>query len=105
MTIKSEEHKRQLRIKFGVLLMEHEMNLMSFCKKYKKELYEMLKTDRSIKGNYKLIYNRLNKCVNIDLEFIQKLIDLVDNTQKVKVVEITNKNGKKEDVVRIGKIF
>lgn len=105
MIIKNEEHKRQLRIKFGVLLMEHEMNLMSFCKNYKKELYELLKVDRSVNETYKFLHNRLNKCVNIDLDFIQNLIDLVDKTQKVKVVEITKKDGTKEDVVRIGKTF
>jgi|GEM_PF-6675120 len=86
MIIKNEEHKRQLRIKFGVLLMEHEMNLMSFCKKYKKELYEMLKTERSVLDTYKFLYNRLHVCVNIDLDFIQKLIDLVDKTQKVQEI-------------------
>ncbi len=106
MIIKTKEHKEQLRTEFAVFLARNRFNLMSFCNIFNYELNAIEKNKvRTIEENYKLIYNRLNKCVNIDLDFIQKLIDLVDKTQKVKVIEITNKNGTKEEVVRIGKPF
>lgn len=105
MIIKTKEHKEQLRTELAVLLRRNRFNLMSFLTSFNDDVNLIEKRTRTIKENYKLIYNRLNKCVNIDLEFIQKLIGLVDDKKKVKVVEITNKQGKKENEVRIGNIF
>jgi hypothetical protein len=105
MIIKTKVHKEQLRTELAILLRRNRFNLMSFLTSFNDDINLIEKRTRTIKENYKLIYNRLNKCVTIDLEFIQKLIDLVDKSQKVKVVEITNKQGKKESEVRIGKMF
>lgn len=96
MTIKNKKHKEQLRTEFAVFLARNRFNLMSFLTSYNDEVNEIMKRKGSIIENYKVIYNRLKVCVNIDLDFIQKLIEIVDKTQKVQVIR---------DQVKIGKPF
>lgn len=90
------ELMKGLRNKFGCFLKERDFNLMSFVYEYNKDINEMESRKSQPKENYHLIYKRLNICVKIDLEYIQKLVMLIEPDYKIEVVR-----GK----VEIGKPF
>jgi hypothetical protein len=90
------ELMKGLRNKFGCFLKERDFNLMSFVYEYNEDINKMEDREKPPKENYHLIYKRLNICVKIDLEYIQKLVRLIEPDYKIEVVR-----GK----VEIGKPF
>lgn len=81
MLINNETQLKQFRTEFLVFLTRNGYTLKSFVDKFNKEINFITMLNRD--DNYRLVNQRLKACKKIDIEFFQKLIDLVDKDQKI----------------------
>ena len=81
MLINNDTQLKQFRIEFLVFLTRNGYTLKSFVDKFNKEINFITMINRD--DNYRVVSQRLNVLNKIDVQFFQKLIDLVDKEQKI----------------------